>query len=151
MTTVNRKAVNQMIVSTMLTALDGSGIKLYGPHEAPPDHDADKAGDTPVTRWCKVHRVAMNPASKPDGADERAISFTITVGVSGTLAASSPHRMDEDLQTVHEAAENAYAAHGDAKHTMQLFDAQSDILTTGDHERDAIGVVSVIGSARRKV
>lgn len=149
MASVSRKVANQMIVSHMLTALGGSGIRLYLPHEPPPNQRADKAGATPVTKWCKLHRVAMGASQRSGGADERTLSFTISVGVSDSELASDLHALDDTLAAVRDAIEDATAAHSDGVHTLQMGEADDDIADAGDAEPNATGVVSVVGSVRR--
>jgi hypothetical protein len=147
--TVSRKAVNQMIVSRMLTLLVGDGVAVYPPHRAAPNHDPDQGGDTPVDAWCKVHRVALSPAQNNGPADQRTLSFTVSVGVSPASLDADPHALDDTLQKVVEALEHATVSHGDGVHTLQLYGAESDILTAGGHNADGTGVVSVGGCAKR--
>lgn len=149
MTSVSRKATNQMIVEHMLGALSGSGIRLYLPGEAPPNGGPDQAGDTPVTKWCKLHRVAMGASQRSGGADERTLSFTISVGVSDAELGDDLHALDDTLAAVRDAIEDATAAHSDGVHTLQMGEADDDILSAGDAEANATGVVSVVGSVRR--
>ena len=149
--TVSRTAVHQMIASRMLAQLAASGIKVYLFDEEPPDHDADKSGDTPVDRWCKLNRVSIGPRQNSGGADERSLSMTVGVGVSPAAIASNRHALSDAMQLVHEAIEHAPYTHTDGVHTLRMGEAQSDELTAGAHDAHAIGVIGVIGSATRRV
>ncbi len=148
MATVSRKAVNQMIVSRLLDRL-GAGVRVYAPHEEPPEHDPDQSGDTVVGDWCKVHRVTMDNAQDNGPADQRTLSFTISVGVPPADTDADPHAIDDATQLVLEAIEHATVSHSDGVHALQIHGAQSDVLTAGQHGADATGVVSVTGTAQR--
>ena len=147
--TVKRTAVNQMIVARLLGELDGSGVRLYLFDEEPPDHSADKSGDTPVDRWCKVHRVAIGPRQNSSGADERSLSMTISVGVSPAALTANRHALSDAMQLVHEAIEHAAGTHSDGAHRLQMGEVQSDVVSAGRHDAHATGVISVVGSATR--
>lgn len=138
-----------MIVGRLVEALNGSGIRVYAAHESTPSHDADQSGDTPVASWCKVHRVAMGAMQNNGAADQRSLIFTISVGVSPAASDADPHALDDAVQLVHQAIEHATRVHADGVHSLQLGEAESDIVTSGDHERDGTGVVSVVGTAKR--
>lgn len=151
MPTVTRKAVNQMIASILKNGLDGEGIRVLLPHEPPPEHDEDKAGDSAVDRWCKMHRAEIRSNSKQGStADERLVSMTLSIGVSGEELDIRPHRLDDDTQLVLDVLEDAYFDHSDTKHSINIFRGDSDIETAGEHDSDAIGIVTITASARRK-
>ncbi|PCI07945.1 hypothetical protein COB72_09255 [bacterium] len=152
MPTVTRKATNQMIYSILSDALEGTGILIFLPDESPPEHDPDKTGDTPATRWCKMHRADIRSASKQsETADERLAAMTLSVGVSAPLIDANRHQLDEDTQTVLEALEHASMTHSDMKHSINIFDADSDIETAGEHDGDGIGIITITASVRRIV
>lgn len=138
MPTVDRTAVNQMIVGRLIERL--VDIEVYAPNEEPSGND---------NAWCKVHRVSVTPLQSTPGADHRALSFTISVCVDADAGDASPHALDNATQTVLEAIEHASVAHADGVHRLQLHDAESDILTEGEHDADATGVVAVTGNATR--
>lgn len=152
MPVVDRVAVHQMIASILTAGLDAAGITLIPPNDSPPHHDPDSAGDTPVTRWCKMHRADIRPASQGGStADERIVAMTLSVGVSGGELDIDPHQLDQDTQTVLETLEDAFLAHSDTKHTINVFGADSDIESAGDHDAHAVGIVTITASARRAV
>lgn len=139
MSTVDRTAVNQMIVGRLLERL-AEAVVVYAPSEEAPETD---------DAWCKVHRVSITPLQSSPGADQRGVSFTITVCISSDSADASKHALDDAVQLVLEAIEHAAVSHSDGVHTLQIREAESDILTDGQHDADATGVVSVVGDARR--
>lgn len=145
---VSTKVTHQLVLA-LLTPLSASGVRVYGHHEPPPVGDADRPGDTPVERWCRVAAVVPTPrtrrsAASTGDADSHTLAVTVTVGNSNARQLADPTAIETDADLVAAALDGVETTA--AGHTLVLERATAQPLPAdAAHEGHRLFVVTATG------